>query len=157
MTARSLLARPIVLAALALLVANDHWAKAAYPGVVTGKLSDFAGLVFFPLLVVATIELVLGRPWRSRIAIVSVTAACLGAFAAINLWPAAGTLYASMLGHVQWIPLAAWAVVTNAAIPTSTPVAHAVDATDLLAAIPGAAVAVLIGLRGAGLRVQSSQ
>ena len=31
-------------ACLALLVANDRWLKWAYPGVVTGKLSDFAGL-----------------------------------------------------------------------------------------------------------------
>ena len=36
---------------MALLAVNDHWAKAAYGTWFTGKLSDFAGLVFFPLLV----------------------------------------------------------------------------------------------------------
>mgnify|MGYP004029549793 CR=1 FL=1 len=29
---------------------NDHFLKFVYPSFLTGKLSDFAGLVFFPLL-----------------------------------------------------------------------------------------------------------
>ncbi|MFT5682697.1 MAG: hypothetical protein ACI8RZ_003621, partial [Myxococcota bacterium] len=44
------LLHPVTLTAMALLAVNDHWAKYALTGVVTGKLSDFAGLVFFPLL-----------------------------------------------------------------------------------------------------------
>ncbi len=46
---------PIPLAALLLLIANDWWLKpsAWAPPVVTGKLSDFAGLLFFPLLLTA--------------------------------------------------------------------------------------------------------
>ncbi len=31
-----------------ILALNDHWLKAACPGWITGKLSDFAGLIFFP-------------------------------------------------------------------------------------------------------------
>lgn len=40
------------LCSLAVLLVNDWWLKAAYPGLVTGKLSDFAGLalVGFALL-----------------------------------------------------------------------------------------------------------
>jgi hypothetical protein len=40
---------PVVLAALALLLANDHVLKRAWPGLVTGKLSDVAG----PIVVAA--------------------------------------------------------------------------------------------------------
>ena len=39
--------RPLFLAALATLIANDVVLKARFPGVVTGKLSDFAGLFDF--------------------------------------------------------------------------------------------------------------
>jgi tetratricopeptide (TPR) repeat protein len=38
---------PIYLGTVAILVVNDHVLKQAFPGVVTGKLSDFAGLFAF--------------------------------------------------------------------------------------------------------------
>lgn len=38
------------IAALGLLLVNDHYLKAAYGNVVTGKLSDFAGLIVLPVL-----------------------------------------------------------------------------------------------------------
>jgi len=41
------------LASLALLVLNDWWLKGAYPGIITGKLSDFAGIAVVTLLLVA--------------------------------------------------------------------------------------------------------
>ncbi len=46
---------PIPLLALVLLVANDWWLKPSdwAPVALTGKLSDFAGLLFFPLLLTA--------------------------------------------------------------------------------------------------------
>ena len=44
------LLHPVALLALVVLVLNDHFLKAAYPGLITGKLSDFAGLILFPLL-----------------------------------------------------------------------------------------------------------
>ena len=42
------LGAPPTLLALAVLVLNDHVLKQAAPGVVTGKLSDVAGLVLAP-------------------------------------------------------------------------------------------------------------
>lgn len=45
----SYLTHPYVLFALGLTALNDHYFKFAYPGFLTGKLSDFAGLFFFPL------------------------------------------------------------------------------------------------------------
>lgn len=58
------LLHPAPLVALAVLVVNDHvlksWAAASgFPAVVTGKLSDLAGLLFFPLLVTAGLDLLL--------------------------------------------------------------------------------------------------
>lgn len=52
------LCHPLVVSAVAVLLVNDHLLKGAgvLPGVVTGKLSDVAGLFFFPILLV-----VLGR------------------------------------------------------------------------------------------------
>jgi len=57
------LGAPVSLAALGLLVLNDHVLKAAAPGLVTGKLSDVAGLVVAPpLLAVGLALLRLPRP-----------------------------------------------------------------------------------------------
>lgn len=44
------LASPVFVLALVVLVLNDHVLKQAWPGLVTGKLSDVAGLVVAPLL-----------------------------------------------------------------------------------------------------------
>src|SRR5438046_3051622 len=49
----SALARPISLAAIALLLLNDHVLKPLWPSFITGKLSDFAGLYFTPYVVLA--------------------------------------------------------------------------------------------------------
>lgn len=37
-----------MLLAVVVLVVNDQWGKSAWPGLLTGKLSDFAGLAAFP-------------------------------------------------------------------------------------------------------------
>lgn len=50
---------PVPMTAVTLMVLNDVWLKYAWPGFVTGKLSDFAGLFFFPLFLCALICLVL--------------------------------------------------------------------------------------------------
>ena len=44
------LIHPLSLSAMTVLGLNDHFLKFAYPGFLSGKLSDFAGLIFFPLL-----------------------------------------------------------------------------------------------------------
>ena len=55
--AGSLLLHPLALASLALWIANDHWLKLALPGALTGKLSDAAGLVVCPLLLLRALEM----------------------------------------------------------------------------------------------------
>jgi hypothetical protein len=42
------LTRPSVLLAIGLLLLNDHFLKAHYPGVLTGRISDLAGPFFCP-------------------------------------------------------------------------------------------------------------
>jgi hypothetical protein len=85
------LCHPLVVAAVSVLVINDHLLKGAgpLPAVITGKLSDVAGLFFFPILLV-----VLGRacwvgasrrPFPRRAAAWSATVATCAGFAAIKL------------------------------------------------------------------------
>ena len=57
------LASPVSVVGLQVLVLNDHVLKQAWPGVVTGKLSDVAGLVVAPLLLTVGLAAVgLRRP-----------------------------------------------------------------------------------------------
>lgn len=51
------LAHPVTLAAVLTLLLNDHLFKALWPGWVTGKLGDVAGLVFLPPLLAALLAL----------------------------------------------------------------------------------------------------
>src|ERR687898_3548159 len=55
------LAHPGSVLALVLLVLNDHVLKQAWPGWVTGKLSDVAGLVVAPLLLAALLAVARAR------------------------------------------------------------------------------------------------
>ena len=85
---------PVPLVALVLLVANDHWLKAAFPGFVTGKLSDVAGLVLAPPVLQAAWELArwsTGRPWGPSGGVLrfAVMAVALGFVAIKTLEPAA--------------------------------------------------------------------
>ncbi|MBB1284794.1 hypothetical protein HRH25_10465 [Flavisolibacter sp. BT320] len=48
-TKASLLLHPLFVGSLALLLLNDFYLKYAYPGFLTGKLSDFAGLIVLPI------------------------------------------------------------------------------------------------------------
>ncbi|MBC8025927.1 MAG: hypothetical protein H7Y89_08045, partial [Steroidobacteraceae bacterium] len=42
------------LAALTTLLLNDFWLKSQFPGLITGKLSDFAGIAMIALPLLAT-------------------------------------------------------------------------------------------------------
>lgn len=58
---------PLFLLSLILLLFNDLYLKLNYPGLVSGILSDFAGIVFFPIFLVAVAEFIAAiipsKPW----------------------------------------------------------------------------------------------
>ncbi|WP_066366734.1 hypothetical protein [Herbidospora mongoliensis] len=78
--------QPLTVLALVVLVVNDHVLKQAFPGFVTGKLSDVAGLILLPPL----LDLVLRRPKVSiavtGIAFTLVKASATGAWLASEAW-----------------------------------------------------------------------
>ena len=150
------LLHPLAVGAVAVLVVNDHLLKAAYPGLITGKLSDVAGLVFFPLLLVGLAEVVLaaaGRwtaPSLAALRAAVVVTACLFAVAKAT---SAGALAAGLaLGTLRWAPGALAAVLTGSAAPGFAPATVTVDPADLLA-LPALLAALAIG----GARVRSAR
>lgn len=52
------LMHPFILAALILTALNDHYLKYKFNNFLTGKISDFAGLFFFPLLLCALFDFI---------------------------------------------------------------------------------------------------
>lgn len=99
------LLHPVALIAIAVLVINDHVLKDAYPSWLTGKLSDVAGLVFFPLLLAVLLAPVarLGRIGREHLIALCVIATGVG-FAAIKLWEPATVVCEHVLGWLQLSP-----------------------------------------------------
>lgn len=101
---------PAPLVALAVLIVNDHVLKGRGPGWLTGKLSDFAGVLFFPLLLTAIGDVIACgvaratggqidfslRRWK-LLAGLAVTAAIM---LALELSPAFGERFTWALGRV---------------------------------------------------------
>lgn len=85
------LLHPVALAALAVLIVNDRFLKTAWPSWWTGKLSDAAGMTFFPALLAA----LLGGRWRRTCVILTMLA-----FALIKTWPPATAACEHVLGWV---------------------------------------------------------
>lgn len=134
---------PVVIASLALLIANDHVFKALARGtpwsVVTGKVSDVAGLVFLPVLIVAALEVL--ATWRGRYrgpsprqaVVVAVVVAVL--FTGMKTSDVVGEAYAWTLGALQWPFRALLATLRDVAVPAWQPVAHVVDPTDVVGVV----------------------
>jgi hypothetical protein len=137
----------VILAAIAVFIFNDHVLKPAYPGWLTGKLSDVAGLIFFPVLVASVAELV--APAARRHA-ATVLALCVGltglTFVAMLLVPLGGDGYRWFFGVAQWPFRMATAVVTGAPVPAITPVSFAADPTDLIT-LPALLVPLALAVR----------
>ncbi|GAB1819999.1 hypothetical protein [Herbidospora sp. RD11066] len=96
--------QPLTVLALVVLVVNDHLLKATFPGFVTGKLSDVAGLVLLPPL----LDLLVRRP-RLSIAITG-----------------AGFTLVKTTATGAWLASEAWSLVWNPSVVLADP-------TDLLA------------------------
>lgn len=126
------------MACMVVLVFNDHVAKDRWPSVVTGKLSDFAGLAFFPLLLVSLAE---ALRWAFRreawqLGRVAVLIACLAtgvAFSAIKLWEPAGDAFRLANGVARWPVDAVVSLLGGEGLPALRPVRLVADPTDLVA------------------------
>ncbi|WP_206789171.1 hypothetical protein [Amycolatopsis sp. MtRt-6] len=104
-------AHPLTVGATVVLLLNDHVLKQAWPGFVTGKLSDVAGLVAAP----PVLGLLLGLFRTARVAAAAAVLATGAGFAVVKL-TAAGAGVAS----------AAWSVVNGPSVILADP-------TDLIA------------------------
>ena len=91
--ARALL-HPAWWIAVGLLLLNDHWLKGAgvLPGLVTGKLSDVAGLFAAPMLLATLVRA------RSGWQLLACHAAAGLVFSAIKVSPACSDAFTSLLG-----------------------------------------------------------
>ena len=133
------LLHPATLLALGLLVLNDHVLKAAYPGAITGKLSDLAGLAFFPILLVGAWEIVLGLAgrWRgpSARAFTVGIAVTLAGFTLVKTWPVAAEAFAWTLGLAQWLIALPVRLLDGGPLPPVVATMVVVDPTDLVAIV----------------------
>jgi hypothetical protein len=126
----------VTLAAVAVLVVNDWLLKPRLgPSILTGKLSDLAGLIFAPVVLSAALGLALHGaaalgarvdPSLSRRRLVLCTIATGAVFAAVKLDHAAAHVLVQLLSRL------------------GRPAAITLDPTDLLC-LPALAIAVWIG------------
>lgn len=111
------LCHPLPLVAVLVLAVNDGWLKTAHllPAWLTGKLSDVAGLFFFPLLLVALVRgaMVAARRSPPRVAgpcgLVAILATAAG-FVAVKLWPACNALVGRCWGTMVMDRTDLWAL-----------------------------------------------
>lgn len=137
---RRALLHPITLVALALLLLNDHVLKAAFPGFWTGKLSDAAGLTFFPVV----LAFALGA--RRAPAVAAAAAATALTFAAVKISGEACDRYAEGLGLAQWLVRVPFWALRGVELPSPGHAVVAQDPTDLLA-LPFVGIGVALTAR----------
>ena len=125
---------PVPLVALVILAVNDHYLKGArlLPMWLTGKLSDFGGLLFFPLLLTAlgdTLAYFVSRVtgWKIDFSLRrwKVVAACLATaavFTPLELSAAYGKFYTETLGKIGF-PSETYADLTDLLALVMIPVA----------------------------------
>lgn len=165
-TPGDLVLHPVALVGLTLLVLNDHVLKGVGPGWLTGKLSDVAGLLFLPFLLLAVYDVVRrGRPPGVRASVVvGVGTGVL--FAAVKLLDPVRAAAAAVAGIARAPLDAATALLTGRGAPPVGPVTIVADPSDVLAVAACAAVVLVVrrarrrrplsGLSGPQLRAGST-
>jgi hypothetical protein len=123
------------------LAINDHWAKAVFHNEVTGKLSDVAGLLFFPLLLQGVGEWLGWVPVANRRVLHACILVTALVFTGIKVWEPAGLAYSVGVGWLQ--APGRWLLGQSA-----TPVRLVRDPSDL-AALPVLAGTAWLGARRA--------
>ena len=125
------LLHPIALAAVTLMAFNDHWLKLEHPGVLSGKLSDVAGLVVLPLTLFAVAEVGSRRVLGGR-ALLACMAIAVAGYTLVEVWKPAELAWCWSWGLLQWPVFALSAAVHGDAAPPIRPVQAWSDWTDLL-------------------------
>lgn len=132
------LLHPVAIGALGVLMFNDHVAKDRWPSGITGKASDVAGLVFFPLLLVSLAEVARWVVHRERWALgrcslaVAILATAVG-FVAIKTWGPAGDAYRVANGVARWPLDTVPSLLRGEGLPLVGTVRLVEDRTDLVA------------------------
>ena len=142
------LLHPVAIGALVVLIVNDQILKAAWPGPLTGILSDVAGLVAAPIVAQAMWEVGawgLGRWTGPSRRVLAAAIALVGvAFTLVQLWPPATQAFRVGLGWLQWPFALVAALLSGDALPPPDPVVAVGDVEDLLA-LPALAVSWWVG------------
>ncbi len=142
------LLHPVPVLGILVLLLNDHVLKEAFPGLVTGKLSDFAGLAFFPLLLQAGWEWLAARAGRfegpSRRLLVGCAVVTGLYFCGVQLLDPVTESYRWALGALQWPFLSLRALLAGRPVGGLHPVQVWPDPWDLLA-LPALLVSVWAG------------
>lgn len=99
---------PLLIFSILVLLLNDHLLKAAAPSFLTGKLSDFAGLFFFPFLAGAALQS-LARLARRRLgprpALLASFGLCAALFIPLKTLPGANALASGLLSSLFASPV----------------------------------------------------
>ncbi len=113
----SVLVHPLPLASVGVLALNDHLLKGSglLPSWLTGKLSDFAGLFFFPMLLFVGArgaERLFSRTFPLSPQRLAMSSALLtgAVFCAVKLFPQANALIARVWGRMWMDPSDLWAL-----------------------------------------------
>lgn len=151
----AVLVHPVMLASLFVLALNDHVLKRLCPGVLTGKLSDFAVVVVLPLTLLGIVELASAHIWRRPLSdrannrcLVACLILSLLVFALPEVWQPAEDAYRYGLAALQRPFRAVWACFLGVPLRAFRPVRATADVTDLLA-MPMAWLALRVAWRGA--------
>ncbi len=134
------LLHPALPSSLLVLLVNDHWLKRTHPGVLSGKLSDFATMLLLPVLLHALFELGYAfikrhapTPMLSNRALLASIVISSLVFGLPELWKPAETAYCYGMAVLRWPFRAFGALLTRHALPEFRRCAATADLTDLLA------------------------
>ena len=133
----ALLLHPLAVTAIVVVLVNDFVLKPHLPSDLSGKLSDIAGPIFFPLLLVTLAEFArrfVGKPdWELGVSSTIVAVAIVGAvFALTKLWQPAADAYRAAVGVMLWPTRIAAAVTRGDDIPGAQHAPLVQDRTDLV-------------------------
>lgn len=145
MNERALL-HPVTLAALTTLVLNDHVLKWTWPGWITGKLSDVAGLILVPIVLAAVLRVTR----RDHLVVCALIPALL--FAAVKIDPRATALWCDALACGRWLVATPLELLRHGGLPSLHAVDAVTDRSDLLALPATLALLRVVGARSGSAR-----